>query len=598
MQKSKSFSSWFFPFSLIMSVLIGLQLWRLLFVLHNSVGNYFAVVNASLRLDFSMASAFFMLCFIPYALFMLTGRNGFKIFLKWEAIVLWCIISIVDMSSIFLYPEWGTTLDMRAVSYLSNPREMWASVRSFIPWSVILSSFIITAVGIWWLSLIFIQWQKVQKRYFFSGMFLLFTGGFALILFRGGLQKVVITPSDAFFSMDMKENFAATNKMWYFLYSVKKSETLKTHFDNEAIVAFSKEYESTRCLKSDKDGLWKNKNIVLIILEGWSADMVAYLYAKESITPFFDSLSEHSLRFTNAFSTGFRTDQGLGSLLSGIPSMEGFNILQKLDKVKQFPSLPATMKALGKSTSFVYGGDLNFANLSNYLVALGFDTIIGQHEFEKNDISSDWGVPDHIVAQKAFDVINQYKTPFFTTWLLLSSHAPFDVPIPNKYTASTDNVGKYKSSVAYSDYALSLFFKKAVKQPWFENTVFIITSDHGSTHSGWAGVDDFKRFRIPMLVYNANFQKDEVADIDAPCNHFDLPWTIAALSGMDGTDFRFSHNIFCNTNGGSAFWCSDAVAGLYDGISHIEQPLNNTKNIKHPKPLLFLDMVKKWFNTL
>ncbi len=80
MRKSNSYSSWFFPFSLIMSVFIGLQLWRLLFVLHNNVGNYFAVVSASLRLDFSMTSAFLMLCFIPYALFMLTGRNGFKIF--------------------------------------------------------------------------------------------------------------------------------------------------------------------------------------------------------------------------------------------------------------------------------------------------------------------------------------------------------------------------------------------------------------------------------------------------------------------------------------------------------------------------------------
>lgn len=597
MQNSYIFKSWAFPFSLMASILIGLQLWRCLFVLYNHVGSYLSVIKASFRLDLSMAGGFFLFCLIPYLLYMITGNDGFKRFLKIEAIALWCIICMVEISSILLYPEWGTTLDSRAISYLENPRELWASVKNFIPWTVIFASVLITLLGIWWINRIFFNWHHIHKRSIVSGLIILVIGGLSFLLLRGGLQKVVITPSDAFFSMDMKENFAATNKIWYFIYSIKKSETLKTTFDKDTIEEFAKEYTSIRCLNSGHDGKWTDKNIVLIILEGWSADMVSYLYSKESITPFFDSLSNHSTRFTNAFCTGFRTDQGLGSLLSGIPSMEGLNILQKLDKVKKFPSLPSALKTAGRNTSFIYGGDLNFANLSNYLVTLGFDTVIGQQDFEKKYLSSDWGVPDHIAAYKAFEVINQQQSPFFATWLLLSSHAPFDVPIPNKYSTAKDNASKYKSSVAYSDYALRLFFKEAANQSWFENTVFIITSDHGSTHSGWAGVDELNRFRIPMLIYNPITQNDALVEITTPCNHFDLPLTIAAMAGIKQNDFRFSRNVFCDTNR-SAYWCSDAVSGIYDGINNTVQPIKNIKNIKHPHPLLFLDMVKTWFNAL
>ncbi|MCZ2100427.1 MAG: LTA synthase family protein [Chitinophagales bacterium] len=597
MANNQGKSKWWFPIFVLVFIGLGLLVWRLLFMVHNDVSEPILVLKAAFRLDMSMIAAFFLLLFLPYVGYIFTGSSRLLQLSKGLMISLWLVICSIELSSVVMYHEWGATLDSRAVSYLSNPTEMWASVRQFIPWTVILVGVLISAGGVIVILKFFKAWIYRKPERYASLLVVFLLLPVLLVLLRGGLQKVVITPSDAFFSKDMKQNFAATNKTWYFLYSLKKSGKLQTKGNEEEINRFSQQYQAQRCLESPMDGLWKDKNIVLIVMEGWSADMVSYLYGHEGVAPFFDSLSDQSLRMTEAFSTGFRTDQGLASVMSGVPSMEGANILKKLDKVRSMPSLPHHLKNQGRSTSFVYGGDLNFANLFNYLVALDFDTVVGQQAFKGEFEVSDWGAPDHITAAWASQIMTHQKQPFFSTWLLLSSHAPFDVPIENPFSGAQDIPTKYKASVAYSDYALRLFFESSSKQSWFKNTVFIITSDHGSVHSGWAGNESFERFRIPMIVYDPSTEDPDGQDLQIPCNHFDLPTTILAAVGGSNNDFIFGRNIFCEDTTRIAWWNSDVVQGQYAKQAIQIKALNDPKEAQGDVGLFF-DMVKQWFNEL
>ena len=553
-------------------------------------------MRSAFKLDMSMIGGVFLISAIPYWLFMVFGKPIFLQVTKIIHIILWIFVSIVEFSSILLYKEWGISLDNRAINYLLHPEEAWASVKDFVPFSVIFFGLLIFVSGFKRLSYLFEHWQPVKSHYLQSILFLVLSGPMAFLILRGGWQKIPIKPSDAFYSQDMKQNFAATNKVWYFLYSMKKSGKINTVHTDQEIEKYSLSYQQEKCLNASSDSTWADKNIVLIITEGWSADMVSYLYGKETVTPFFDSLSQHSIQFKNAFSTGFRTDQGLSCILSGIPSMQSINVPNILDKVQSLPSLPKAMDKTGRNPSFIYGGDLNFSNLYNYLTVLGYKKIIRDKDFDTDDLVTDWGVPDHVTVKKAFEVISTEKDKFFSTILLLSSHSPFEVPVPNTFTGKSI-VEKYKSSVMYSDYALRVFFNEAKAKPWFENTIFIITSDHGSTHSGWAKVEDHQRFRIPLIVFDPaqNF-KDSI--IQAPCNHFDLPLTICQMTGVADTSFMFSRNIFCNDLNQNAFWNVDVAFGRYglenQEITHEKSPNTQSEN----EPLLFLDMVKKWFNQL
>lgn len=593
-----SFPALYFPFRLVIFYLFGLLFWRLLFIYFNDVSEIVPVIGAAFRLDFSMICGAFLLGYIPFILFHIFGKVFWVKVTRIIHCVVWAFVSIVEFSSILLYKEWGSTLDNRAISYISHPQEAWASVRDFIPLEVIFFGLLILVAGMKRLWDLFESWTPTRSHYFQSVTWLVLVGPLAFLGLRGGWQKLPIVPSDAFYSGDMKNNFAATNKVWYFLYSIKKSGNITTSSKGDDIKKFQENYIKTAC-KTDSLGTpWKDKNIVLIIVEGWSADMVGYLYSKETITPFFDSLAQSSVQFTNAFSTGFRTDQGLMSILSGLPSIQSINMPDKLDKVLSFPSLAKAMKVSGRKTAFIYGGDLNFSNLYNYLTRIQFDSIIRDKDFDRQLRSTDWGVPDHLTVDKAIEIIDHQKDNFFSTLLLLSSHAPFEIPIPNKFTGIEGQANQYKSSVMYSDMALRQFFKQASKRAWYNNTIFIITSDHGSTHSGWAKMEDHNRFRIPMIIFDPSSSSISGQKITTPCNHFDLPLTICNMAGADGHAFKYSRDMFCGDMNQYAYWNVDVAAGMYGLQESIVSSIDKTNSNDSNQAALFLDMIKTWFNTL
>ena len=100
--------------------------------------------------------------------------------------------------------------------------------------------------------------------------------------------------------------------------------------------------------------------------------------------------------------------------------------------------------------------------------------------------------------------LNNFKQPFFTTLFTVSSHAPFTIPekYKNKFPKGTTEIHE---SIAYTDFALKEFFKTAEKMPWYENTIFVITSDHtSSTGEELQYKNNVGKFRIPILFYVPN----------------------------------------------------------------------------------------------
>jgi len=599
MKQKIKYSSLYFPLRLSMFYIIALLLWRILFICYNDVPDFLLPLIKSLSLDVSMICGVIIIGFIPWLVYLFSGWNWLLLLSKWLHIFVWIFVCVIEFGSSLLFKEWGSTLDARAISYLSHPQEAWASVKDFIPFWMIFFGLIIFVSGLKGLLMLFNHWAPVKAYYFQAIIYILFLSSISILGLRGGWQKLPIVPSDAFYSKDMKNNFAATNKVWYFLYSLSKQKDIELSNKESDISKFQQNYLTNSCLPDPAWGRWKGKNIVFIVMEGWSADMVSYLGGNENVAPFFDSISVFSVRFKNAFSTGFRTDQGLMSILSGIPSIQSINMPNVIDKVKKYPSLPAVMKSSGRKTSFIYGGDLNFSNLYNYLTVMGFDTIIRDKDFVATDQITEWGVPDHIMVEKAITVLDKNDGLFFSTLLFLSSHSPFEVPWPNDFSSKNDIPSKYKSSVKYSDESLKHFFKMAKNKSWFNNTIFIITSDHGSTHSGFASMEDHKRFRIPLIIYTPNADSTFISKtIDIPCNHYDLPKTIAHLTASNTASFEFGRNMFCLDRNRKAYWNIDMAAASYGIDNNTIDILDQPHVLKVSEGLLFLDMIKQWYRKL
>ena len=140
-------------------------------------------------------------------------------------------------------------------------------------------------------------------------------------------------------------------------------------------------------------------------------------------------LIKRSLYFENIYATSTRTDRVLVSILSGYPSLPNISVVKEPEKAAQLSFLSKEFKRNGYSTSFIYGGESEFANIKSYLLNSKFDKIIDKNNFQKKDMNSKWGAHDHIVFNESFIQLKNIEEPFFTTILTLSSHEPFEVPM-------------------------------------------------------------------------------------------------------------------------------------------------------------------------
>ncbi len=251
-------------------------------------------------------------------------------------------------------------------------------------------------------------------------------------------------------------------------------------------------------------------NIVLFITESygreyWGAfNKHSNIPNYESFTPFLDSLAQHSLIFSNAYANGSKSIHGMSSILAGIPSFKNAFTSSSYSK-QDIQSLVSTLDELGYDTSFFHGapnGSMGFLGFGNIL---GFQHYYGKTEYNNDDdFDGSWGIWDEPFFQYMKTTLSEKKQPFFSTIFTVSSHEPYIIPkefegkFPKGYVPMHQTVG-------YTDYAFKKFFEAAKKEPWFENTIFVITADHGNQ----IHFKDFygkviNRNAVPILFYKSD----------------------------------------------------------------------------------------------
>ena len=204
-------------------------------------------------------------------------------------------------------------------------------------------------------------------------------------------------------------------------------------------------------------------NVVLIIWESLTAKVVAPLGGVPGVTPKFEELAKEGLLFTNFYASGDRSDKGLIAILSGYPSQPITSIVKYPKKSLSLPSLPKTFNENGYHTSFYYGGETEFANMKSYLLQQGFERIVDKHRFAQKQMNSKWGAHDHVVFNRLLSDLDREKTPFFSTIFTLSSHEPYDVPVPTAIPG-TDNEHRFMNAHHYTDESLYDFISQVKEE--------------------------------------------------------------------------------------------------------------------------------------
>ncbi len=318
-------------------------------------------------------------------------------------------------------------------------------------------------------------------------------------------------------------------------------------------------------------------NVVIILSESWSAGLTGSLSNARNLTPNFDSLAEKGILFENFYASGSRTNFGIAAIFCSFPSIPGRSIMKRYDARHPFVSLPEILNGRGYRNIFAYGGDLAFDNMEGFLREKKFHEFYGDKELGKELYFSKWGIPDHILFEKAAALVDSFPRPFQLTILTLSNHEPWDLPDSSvqRYTDDEDSSKTFNSQI-YADYSLGRFFSLMKEKDVFDSTIFVFVSDHnrvGPTRF----IIETKYFHIPLLIYSPALLGDSAVRIDTYSSQTDILPTLMGLLGSDYVHASWGRNLFDLPDGDSGF----AVMNVANRLGYIDNNYFYAEDLGH-----------------
>jgi len=319
--------------------------------------------------------------------------------------------------------------------------------------------------------------------------------GIGFLMARGGFRKKPLRIVDAINYCGTTNGSVILNTPFCILKTIGKNGDLKNpnFFKKEELESIF-----NPVIETQPKGLPTKKNVVILILESFGDENV-----EQGYTPFLDSLIGQSYYFKNGFANGKLSIDAVPSTLSSIPSLMNTSLISSSYSLNEIHGLPKILKENGYKTAFFHGAFNGSQNFDQYCKVAGFEAYYGKNEYDGPEaFDGKWGIFDEEFLQYFSRQMTASQQPFFSTLFTISSHNPYT--IPEKYKGKFPK-GKTKiaESVGYSDYALQQFFKTASKQPWFKNTLFVITADHTSSEPVESkSKTNVGKFSIPILFFD------------------------------------------------------------------------------------------------
>lgn len=322
-----------------------------------------------------------------------------------------------------------------------------------------------------------------------------------------------------------------------------------------------------------------HKNIVLITIESLSASFMSHYGSTAGITPNLDKLMDEGLVFNNLYATGNRTVRGLEAVTLCLPPSPGESIVKRPDNSNLF-STGKVLKEKGYTVQYLYGGDSYFDNMETFFSGNGYE-IIDKKSLAKDEItfSNIWGVCDEDMYRKALKVFSANAAsgkPFFGHIMTVSNHRPFTYPV-GKIDIPHDSKSR-KGGVKYTDYALGQFLEMAKKQPWFENTIFVITADHCASSAGKTEIP-LDKYHIPAIVYAPAFIAPQ--QVNTLVSQIDIMPTVFGLLHFSYDSYFYGKDIFSPDYTPKAFVATYQNLGYWrDNILTVLSPVRRAEQYR------------------
>ncbi len=379
---------------------------------------------------------------------------------------------------------------------------------------------------------------------------------FFFLAARGGWQYQGLSPAHAADHVEVAFAPLVTNSAFTFGWSLAMPALPPKHYMDAAEL----DARAPLAYPLQRDSTDKQRNVVLLIVESLGREYISAISGETAYMPFLDSLCAHALVLPNAYANAEGSNKGTCAILAGIPSFTEEAFMNTPYAGNAVEGLGTRLKELGYSTAYFHGGLNGEFKFDSFSKACGFDAYHGKNEFNDDSFyDGHWGIYDEEFLQYTAARLGELPPPFAAGIFTLTTHDPF--PIPPRYKGRfAKGTQEIHESLGYADMALRRFFATAAQQPWYDNTLFVITADHTfkyNDHPAWFE-NPAGRFAVPILFYTPDGSLRGTDPRTA--QQLDILPSVLDAVGYQGTISTFGQSIFKRDRPNRA---AIQLAGLY-----------------------------------
>ncbi len=266
----------------------------------------------------------------------------------------------------------------------------------------------------------------------------------------------------------------------------------------------------------------KNKpNVVLVLMESMRAHEMGVYGANPSLTPNLDRLAKEGIMFKNFYALGTQTIRGEFTILASYnPNVLGGPVYVNNPNLT-VDTLPAVLKRQGYDTNWIEAQCGFIEQKVNFLSRHGVDHFYTKIPIKRPPLGL--GAADEDTFEYALNLLEKKPQPFFSEIMTLSNHWKFDPDYPTisktPLLKGNKDYLSYSHGIFYADYALGKFFDAVRASKLYDNTVFILTGDHGIWYfPDNVGSDNevWKKelyFRSPCIIWSPKLLKPQALDV-------------------------------------------------------------------------------------
>ena len=531
---------------------------------------FFIGIKFDLRLAVLLCFPHMILSLFPYV--NISNSIWIKQLSKFYNYIITLILLLFYSIDFGHYSYLARRVDVSALGYLENPDISLQMIWESYPVIIILFFLFLIFIG---LKLLFELSYSIlstnRKSLLLRKKIYLISISFLIILFSlwGSFKQYPLRWSDAFFSNNPFISAFGLNPLLYYndtrrfakddynldktqKYYPKISDYFLINNPDSINLNYVRSFTNTNPIK-------EYPNIVIIFLESVGANRLSALGNPLDATPNLDHIIENGILFDRFYVPFIGTARSVFTMVTGIPDVARIKTSSRNPRINRQYSIINDFKDYEKH--YIMGGSAGWANIRGFLQLNIHDLTITELDDLNSPRLDVWGVSDHDLFKESHQIFENIdkSTPFFAIIQTATNHRPYSIPkdvngfqiknLSKKQVAQAgfNSVDQY-NAMRLLDHAVGEYFSYAKKSDYFDNTIFLLFGDHG-TSDPWAEhmpLSDYelllRSYHVPLIIYGNRLKEKGIIRNDVSMLP-DLMPTIAGFAGINYHNQTLGHDL-------------------------------------------------------